>query len=66
MPSYKEVENSVIDNLGFIVELVDGKKKCVEPYIFIMKISKYLERIYKIMYNKYSNVVSEESFKLFS
>jgi hypothetical protein len=55
MPSFFEVENSVIDNLGFIVELVDGKKACVEPYLFVMKVSKYLERIYKIMYNKYGD-----------
>jgi hypothetical protein len=55
MASQVEIENSVIDNLGFVVELVDAKKKCVEPYLFVMKVSKYLERIYKIMHNAYEN-----------
>lgn len=49
--------------MGFIVELINEKKKCVDAYLFIMKISKYLERIYMIMDNKYN--IGKEKYELF-
>jgi hypothetical protein len=53
LPNNSHIENAVIDNLGFIIELFHEKKKCVAQEVFIMKVAKYLERIYLILSNSY-------------
>ncbi len=59
LPTSSDVENAVIDNLGFIIELFHEKKKCVPEDIFIMKIAKYLERIHLIFRNNFNMKESE-------
>lgn len=65
LPDYNEVENAVIDNLGFVVELVHEKKSCVEPEIFYMKISKYMERIYSIINRFHSSLLPTTFYDFF-